>query len=459
MPQIGAPCERPNGGTVCPRMPAVVRLVKWALALAGGALWALHRLVHTSLFYDEWTLVGQTLHRRPWGAAVASFNGHLWLFQDLLYRAQVHWFGVDQHWLVVGAFVVVLMALHVAVTRLALAAGLPLGVALVVGLVVTYLGRGAQDHVFAVQVSPMAAVALSVWACRSVVVEEPTRRATALVGVGALLAVVTESGAGGIGLVMVAVLVVALWGRRHLVVLVPAAAVVTAWLLFADGGPTFPSGRALQLRWFLSLLLHGAGSLVGGRAAAGLTVLLAGGLTALWLGRVGAWRRTDAALACAGVAGAIASAAAVARTRAGLPGLELVGSNRYVHGVAVPMAVAAVGVIAAVSHRVRRPTAVTWATLAVLVMGIIVSTPAGSAYSRGFVESNRVVRDGVRAAAVLISIGCPSGVAPDPSARPVGAASPQVTVELVSQLMARGHLHVDPAWRVPDEVLHTVCPG
>ena len=134
-----------------------------------GAVWALRRLVYTSPFYDEWTLIDQVIHRSLWSSAFTSFNGHLWVFQDLLYRAQVVWFGAGSHWLVVGVFVVVLVWLHASFTLLARAVGVPLVPALAAGLAITYLGRGSQDFVFAVQVSPMASLAIVLCACRVVV--------------------------------------------------------------------------------------------------------------------------------------------------------------------------------------------------------------------------------------------------------------------------------------------------
>jgi len=477
MPQIGRPCEWSGGSTVADRMPISSRTIKWVVGkwvmgkwvvgLGAGAAWALRRLVHTRPFYDEWTLIAQVLHTTPWRAATASFNGHLWLFQDLLYRAQVHWFGVDHHWLVVVVFVMALVALHAAVARLALAVGVPLGTALLVGLVVTYLGRGSQDFIFAVQVSPMASLALSLEACRSVLVRDGSRRAVLRVMGLTLLAAVTESGLGAIGVCMVAVLVAGCWGVRRLVSVAPSVVVLVAWLAFAHGGPRFPSSVGQQAWVAVRLLLRGAGSLVGGTAVAGAVVMATGVVAVVWLGAGSRWRRAEAAVAMAGVVGALAAAAAVARARAGLPGFELVGSNRYVHDTAVPLAVAAVAIGAAVARNltaqhpalVDRRRAVGALPAAVLVGGFLLSMPAEHAYARGFLDSNRVVHQGVRGTAAVLAGGCPSGAPPDPSTLPVGASSPQVSVALVAELVQRGHLHVSPDWFANGDVLAAVCPA
>jgi hypothetical protein len=369
--------------------------------------------------------------------------------------------------------VVVLVGLHASFTRLALAVGLPLGTALLAGLVVTYLGRGSQDFVFAVQVSPMAALAFALEACRVVVVRDGARRSTLIVAGLTVLAVVTESGLGGIGLCMVAALVAVRWGARRLVAVVPAVLVLVVWMAVADGGPRFPASLGRQGSVAVSLLLHGAGSLVGGTGIAGVVVVAVAAAVAAWLTVGARWRRPEAAVALAGALGPIAAAAAVARVRAGLPGFELVGSNRYVHDTAVPLAVAMVAIGAAVARSLtetrpaadvagwpaRRRWVVGRLPALVLVVGFLASVPAEAAYARGFLESNRVVHRGVRATAVLVAAGCPSGAAPDPAARPVGASSPQVTVELVAALVARGHLevrHVDGA--VDPAVLAAVCP-
>ena len=313
----------------------------WVVALLAGAVWALRRLVYTSPFYDEWTLIDQVIHRSLWSSVFTSFNGHLWVFQDLLYRAQVVWFGAGSHWLVVGVFVVVLVWLHASFTLLARAVGVPLVPALAAGLAITYLGRGSQDFVFAVQVSPMASLAIVLCACRVVVSHEHSRRSQWLVGGLMLLAVLTESGLGAVGVVMVAVLVAVLWGVPRLVVLLPAGLVLALWSLVADGGPRFPSSLREKGRLAVDLLLRGAGALVGGAEVAGGVVLVVVALSAVWLWRLGVWRRREVALALAGAAGALASAIAVAHTRAGLSDLDLADSNRYVHFVAVPCAVVA----------------------------------------------------------------------------------------------------------------------
>ena len=459
MPQIVVSCERSNGVTFCAHMPATKRAVYWVVALAAGVTWALRRLVHTSPFYDEWTLISRVIHRSPWSGAFASFNGHLWVFQDLIYRAQVVWFGAESHWLVVGVFVMVLVWLHASFTLLARAVGVPLVPALAAGLAVTYLGRGAQDFVFAVQVSPMASLAMVLWVCRVVVSDECSRRSQWLVGGLMLLAVLTESGLGAVGMVMVAAAISVRWGVRRMACLLPAGLVLVLWWLFADGGPRFPSSALQKARVAGSLLMHGAGALVGGAAVAGGAVLVVSASVGAWMWRVGGWHRREAALALAGVVGALGAAAAVAHARAGMSDLDLADSNRYVHFVAVPVAVTLVAMAAAAQSVVRSGRHVRVSALLALLGCVAVSMAAENSYSNRFIDTNRLVRDGVNATTVVVANGCPSDAAPAPKARPVGPLSPQVTVGLVAELMERGHLTLVPGARVSDDLLQIVCPN
>ena len=66
---------------------------QWIVVPVSGALWATRQLRHSYFFYDEWSIIGRVLHMPAGAGTMASFNGHLWMLQYWLYRAQVSWFG------------------------------------------------------------------------------------------------------------------------------------------------------------------------------------------------------------------------------------------------------------------------------------------------------------------------------------------------------------------------------
>ena len=140
-------------------------------------------MARTYYFYDEWSMVDRAVRSNMFDAATTSFNGHLWLVQDVLYRVQVAVFGVDDHAFISVLFVAALVVLHLSLAWLLHRGGVP-GVAspLVAGLLV-YLGAASQNFLFAVQVSPISAAACGLLATAIAIGHSPSRRARFAVAV------------------------------------------------------------------------------------------------------------------------------------------------------------------------------------------------------------------------------------------------------------------------------------
>lgn len=444
-------------------------------AVVACDLWAGRRLLRTAHFFDEWTLIAQALHRSPWDAAFASFNGHLWLFQDAVYRLQLLFGGVDVRWIVVTLHLAAIAGMVVGIAGLTNRAGLPLPVALVLGAALTVMGMSAQNWVFAVQWAAVGSMALSLGACRVVVDGGADRRRMLAVTVLTLAAVVVESGAGTIGMALVAGVSAVCWRRRAVLPLMPATTVLVVWYALADLGPEFPASVAQQGRFALSLLTNSAGAVVGLGPWPGAVLVAAVVVGVVLAVRSGVLSSTQRAVLLGGCCSTVVSVAAIARSRAGLPGFTFFDSNRYLQAVGVPLAVAASPLLVAVIEHSRSRCAAArwrrvgrWGTLAWPVVSVLLLAGAVSGqrwearWSPAFLAANRAVHDGVRSAAVILSDGCPGGGAPPPEGRPLGAQSPQITVGLVAELVDRGllrvanHASVDTA--VDPAVLAAICP-
>jgi len=443
----------------------VRRAAQWVVGIAAGVAWAARRLVRTELFYDEWTLVAQAVHRSPWEAAWASFNGHLWLLQDAVYRSQFALGGVDVRWPVVLLQLASLAGLHAAITRLALRSGVPLAVSLVSGLAVVYMGTAPQNWVFVVQWAGVASLALASTACAVVVGGPPGRGrsvVTALLLVGAVL---VESGAGTVGLAMVAGVALVRWRRSGGVLLLPASALLSAWYLLADLGPDFPSSLRQRAGFAVGLLVRSAGGLVGAGPSVGAVLCGALAVGAVWGLRRGGVSVLGRALLAGGVLGAAVAVAAISVSRAGLPGFDFADSNRYLFPVAVPLAVATLPVVAAVIGSIGEPRGGLvqrkwlWGAVGIaLLAGFAVGQRFEARWSPDFLAANTAVRSGVASTALVLRDGCPGGGSPDPDALPVGRLSPQVTVRLVAELMERGLLRAEADSPVDASVSAAICP-
>ncbi|MEY4173979.1 MAG: hypothetical protein RI900_1144, partial [Actinomycetota bacterium] len=276
--------------------------------------------------------------------------------------------------------------------------------------------------------------------------------------------------AGTIGVALVAGVSAVCWRRRAALPLTPAVVVLAAWYALADLGPEFPASVAQRGRFALSLLANSAGAVIGLGPRPG-TVLLASVVAgAVWSVRSGALSVTQRAVLFGGTCSTAVAVTAISLSRAGLPGFTFFDSNRYLQAVAVPLAVAVSPVLAvavehcrslgvAESRRSRRWGAWAWPLVsALLLAGAVAGQRIEVRWTPSFLAANWAVRDGVRSAAVIVRDGCPSGAVPRPGARPLGDVSPQITVELVAELLERGLLRVADGSSVDPAVEAAICP-
>jgi hypothetical protein len=214
-----------------------------------------------------------------------------------------------------------------------------------------------------------------------------------------------------------------------------------------------------------NIFVRAAGGLVGGFARAGVVALLVAGT---WLGlRAVRHRLPRRAVAClvAGVGTAGVVAGSIAWSRTGFWGTldeaiaTLAGpSNRYLQPVAVFLMLGLAPAVAATfrpfSPRVQRVGTAAAALGLVIVFALNYDSIAPT--QRFYEGWGQSVEADVRGTVRVLEEGCPVGSAPDPEAQPV-VQSPQVTVQLVQDLLDRGAL--TPAFgREPSpEVLAATC--
>lgn len=445
-------------------MPASVgRAACWTVVVLFGWWWAWRRLRHTYLFYDEWSMVERVLRNSPLDGMTADFNTHLWFFQDPIYRVQGRWFGFDDHWFVVVVFLGALAAFQLVLAAVLERAGVAMAPAALVATALTYLGTASQNFMFAIQVSPTIAAAAAFAPALLVVDRAPSRWRAAGVGGLLLLSALADSSFGAVGLAFTVVLVLRRWNWRQLGAVVPAALVLLVWFGFVDHPPVaFPTSVWRQAHFAGRLVLRTAGAWLGGGAVVGavvLVVLAAATVTAL---RWGVMPPGGRALALAAAVATVVIAAGISHNRAGIPGLAWRDVNRYFQNVGVPLALAAAPGIVGVASRFAGAAAVRrrWGVVvacAAAVAAFAATVPAERDYARDFLAWNGLVRQKVDATVALLSTGCPAGTILRTDAQPAGGFSPQVTVQLVLDLMDRGLLQPQPGAVADPAVTAELC--
>lgn len=426
------------------------RTAAWVVIPLLGAWWHAHNLRGTWWFFDDWSVIDRVLRVPLRDGLLGGFNGHFWVVEFLVYRVQVHTVGIDSHRFVALCYVAVLAALVVALAAVLRAGGTPTLVSLGTAVVVTYLGVGAQNMLFAVQVAPMLAIAVCLAATAVALRFAPGRLAVAVVGGALLLSVGCDSGYALTGILLATVAVWRSWPGRARLAVVPAIVAVATWHLVGDLGPRWPGTVGRRAAFAVDLVLHTLGALVGRAIVAGtvlaiVTVVLIG--LGLRSGHVTGAART---LLYAGGAASVLAVGALAQARADLVGRDFASSNRYLQNTAVPLVVALVPALAAslrgLSARLlagRSPGARAGAAaIAPVVVALAFAGGLGPlrAYRAEFVAANGAVRDAVRSTVVVVVGGCPFGTDLDPASQPAGAASPQLTTGLVVDLVAAGAL-------------------
>lgn len=435
-------------------------LLAWIVAPLFGAWWALRRLVHTYYFFDEWSVISRVMHRSPWSDAWSGFNGHLWVFEGLVYRLQLHWFGADSRVLVIAVFVVSLVALHLVVATLMAQGGLPRAVAPVAAGAVVYMGLAAQNFVFAVQLSPMLAQTAGLAMGAIALARNPRMPAVGSVAALGLGAALLDSGIGTIGLVFGSVVVIASWPRRHVWVVAPGWLAVVLWTAFGDRGQDMSASVGQALDFAARLLVHSAGALIGGQFVAGFAVLITTVGAVVCLARRGALTGQLRAVCTASLSSTMVAVAGLAATRSGIPGFNFVSYNRYLQNVGLPMAVGIFPLWWRAAEVALAGRAVRWSQVAALgacATIFVASLDAERTYSAAFLGWNRSTRAGVDAALVVLDRGCPGGAQPVAAAAPLGRLAPQLHVSLLMEMLDRGLLLVPVGVVVPADIESAIC--
>jgi hypothetical protein len=438
--------------------------------LLAGVLWASRRLRRTYFYFDEWSMIGRVTELAPLEGATTSFNGHLWFFQDVIFRFQAKAFGLDSNLFIVILFLFALAALHLSIGMLAVRVGVPLVPAMMLAGLLTYLGPATQNFIFAIQVSPTFATAAAVGCAVVVLDKRDTTARTVAAAALLLLAVLFDSAVGLLALTLGGAVLVQMWPRRRWWALAPSMLVMAWWYVFADLGPQFPASVPDRITFAARLVMRGAGALIGGGAWSGAIVLFVFGVATVVAIRSGRVTSAQRSVAVAGALALIVSVAGIAQSRAGLPGFTFFENNRYLQNVALPLTVMFLPALV-VSSRLAadrfaernlgaRPLLI--AIPVVFTIGaFVLGLDDERRYADVFIERTELVRAGVLDTATVIEQGCPLGGQPDLTGRPLGSISPQISAQLVADLLAR-ELLITPDRGIGDldaAVLAAICSG
>jgi hypothetical protein len=406
-----------------------------SLVLVLPALWVATRYRHTYYFYDEWSLIGRVTSTSGLRANFVNFNGHLWLFPSLLYRAQLSWFGLGNHALVWTAFCLSLLLLAVAMRWLLVELGVAGWVATMAAVVLSCFGIAAQNLTYEIQCAPNTAYGLGFLAAASGL-RWRNGRGAATSGLLLLLSVGFDSSAALLMLVFVAPLLLVAWRSWACsLALAPAAVTAVLWYELAQRGPSYPGSFATSARFAATMLLTSAGGLAGGGAVVGGLVILVGA-TALGMA---VRRRLMTSVLLASTAGALLAAGltavALAMTRTGVAADHLEDFNRYFQQVAVFVLLAFLPPLWSIAPRRSEP---------VLALGLLaafcLNLPPLLDYREKFEALTSETRARVDTAREQLTRPCPAGSELRASTTPLGDLGPQVTVGLLQNLIARGAL-------------------
>jgi hypothetical protein len=421
------------------------------------------RYAHTYFFYDEWSMIGRVaLERTGLHPAFASFNGHLWVLNYVVYLVQVRMFGIENHFVVYAVFCSSLLALHLSLAAVLRALELPSLVAILGAGLVVYFGPGAQTMVFEIELGPNFATALSFTAALIVLRAAPSRRSVLGASVALVAAMGCDSGLATVGLFFVAVLIVGRWrSRLGLATLVPPALVGIAWLATgARSGPQKAAGLRQQLDFAIKLVLRGVGGLAGSGELVGAMVLGAAAVALVVALRQHALHGAPLLAFAAGTATVVAASVWLARSRAGIVGNDLTDYNRYIQLVGMYALIALLPslyrCLAPRKGRFERAAPVTASVL--LLAALLSNTTSLFDYRNTFEQWNSRTRGLVVQSDTVLGSGCGRGRTPNPDARPLGTLDPQITVGLLETLRQRGWVDLPSARRVEAFIRDAICP-
>lgn len=441
------------GGPSGRRLPiepwTVVHLL--SLVLGAAVVWVANR--NQWFVADDWEFI---VNRGPRDQRLGLFtphNEHWSTIPILIYRGLLAVVGLRSY----GAFVAVLIALHLALThllwRVSRRAGATPAVATGVAAVFAVLGAGAENLLWAFQIGFVGCITFG-WA--AVLLHDHDGRFSRrdVLGWVASVAALMTSGPGVV-MAGVATLAVALRRRRVvdtvLTALVPMAVFGTWWLLIGRDAPRGAAGSDAGpgelAEWAWRGLTYAAEHVTG----LPVETMVAGGVA---LGLLAAWWAFHPRLALgrgapavAGIAGAVAFYLTTASGRVSL-GIDASTAGRYVY-IAAALLLPAVAV--ALSSAV--PRVAPWnAVVTVAVLGLCVVVGARNIdlmreqASIGM-AGERAFEDRVLAARMVLDGGAP--VLPGWLDR---ARSPDLTNEALARIVRYGWL---PDLGLPPETVLT----
>jgi len=438
-------------------------VVAWFALPLFGAVWAIRRLRHSYFFYDEWSMIDRVVHLPLWTGMTASFNGHLWLFQDLFYRIQVSWFGVNNHVFVSAVFVLSLVALHIAMAAVLERAGVPPVMSLCTGGLLTYLGAASQNFIFAIQASPCLALATGLAAAALALARPPTIARSIVAAAMMVLSVAFDSGIALTTITFATAVLALSWRGRYALAVLPSLIAMSWWYLTGDLGPVDDASLAIKARFAGHLLLHSLGALFGQGEGLGVVVAVLATAT-LGIGLARGWVAGAARTTLiAGALSTVVTTSAIAHARATTVGANFIDFNRYLQNVLIPFALSALPAVysivrsAPAGWRERHPAMRGALGPLVVAAAFLLGLSPLRAYIKNFEAWNVAVRDGVRDAAAVITDGCPSGAPPDPRGQPMGGLSPQISTELLRELVRRGALRAGDGAPIDQAVVDRMC--
>jgi hypothetical protein len=335
------------------------------------------------------------------------------------------------------------------------------------GGLLTYLGAGAENFMWPLQSSATLSVAAGV-AAAAIALRRPEPEPAHIVAVGllSLLSVGLDSAMALMAVPLASVVTLLAWrggrGSGRLAV-VPAVLALGLWILWADRGPSFPADAQTRAAFFVRLVLHASGGLFGlGQKAGVIVLILSIAMIAIGI-RKRCLDRPHHIMLAAGTAAALVVTVALTMARAGIEGLDFTTGGRYLHNVIIPLTLAAAPALAAACRGLTPALApVPAASLALIGHALIVAAfLLGLVPKQGFASTfqryNRETRDGIRGAAALIRQGCPSGAPPDAASTPLDFIGPQVSTQLIRELLDRGLLDAPPPDRLDPAIVIRMC--
>ena len=432
--------------------------------VALGLVFAGYHLRNSYFYQDQWDGISRALHMRPVQAMTTSINGHFMILDYWIHRLQVSAFGLQSHSFNIVCMLAALLSLNLVLVYGFRTLGLSGATSSLTATVLTYMGAGAQDFLYVAQISPILSIAVGLLAVFYVVGHEPSQYAGFVFGIGIFASVLLDSGMASIVFPAALIVVYCRWSLRFIWSIAPSLLFLCIWYLTADLSPHFESTKYQQITFGFHLFLESIGSIVGSGQVAGLFLVFMFGVIA----RIGLqqkiFSRVEKTVCLAFLGSTALTVTAISIARAGVPQFTLFEANRYAHDIAIPFVLAFIplGTVFFRSLALQLPDIknlyiVRFLPLFLFAFVVISTQPTFDQYEGSFTANNIKVHQLVQESVQVISQGCPAGTTLDTTSRPIGWLSPQVTTQLLFDLMTRDSLRADDTITPSQEILDAMC--